>query len=154
MFCNSLFEKWKSLSIRKFAPWNLRGSGSVGLPYFQGLHFLSNIALSKKLGGLLLISSHLWSSRPLSSQSSACRFWWLSRSIKESHFLLPLPSGTMTSSWALEVKIPAMVLPVIYIELCVTKVSIPSLNEQSRHKLYIRNQFSQKFKWKVSEQTD
>ena len=63
----------------------------------------------------------------LSSQSSASRFWWLSWSIKEPHFLLLLAGGTMMSSWALEVKIPAMVLLVIYIMLCVTKVSIPSL---------------------------
>lgn len=46
----------------------------VGLPYFQGLHFHSNIALSKNLklyslSLVILISSHL-----SSSQSSAYRF--------------------------------------------------------------------------------
>ena len=62
LFCNSLFEKWKSLSIRKFALWNLRGSGTSLL---SRPSFPFKYRSVKKLGGLLLISSHLWSSQSL-----------------------------------------------------------------------------------------
>ena len=51
---------------------------------------------------------------------------WLSWTMKETSLLLPLANGIMTSSWALEVKIPAKVLPAIYIRPCATKEFTPS----------------------------
>ena len=62
LFCNPLFEKWKSLSIQKLALWNLRGSGTSLLPRPSFPLIYRSV---KKLGGLLLISSHLWSSQSL-----------------------------------------------------------------------------------------
>ena len=75
--------------------------------------------------------------------------WWLSWTMKEPSLLLSLANGPMMSFWVLEVKIPAKVLPTIYITLCATKELTPSSMINFRGEKKFRKNLSKP--WKIHQ---